>query len=1054
MSCALPSREGTCWPVDQGQPDPHGLCRNAGERRRAVRPGCATGSVAAPSSRATRCASADAARGTSCNTPGTCNGLGTCSAPGHPELPPVPLRRRRVHEELRDRRGLRRRHRVRQPHVRSEARTGSSAARRASACRASASTASAARAPAPAPAGAARWRRRRAAACRWSPATRIRARCARSRRRRPAAPTASVTAAAAARSTRSNTVCADETCASNVYTPASMCNASGQCVAPDALPCAPFACNVNKCFTACTDRRAVRGAQHLHQQLVRPQGQRRVVLGRRPSARAASARRASAATRRAPARASPASPACWASARTSPPARSIRRARCADQGGGQLRHQRPLPGRAPASATPRGRRASTRPARRRRPVHGAVDVQRRRRLRDAGRGRLLPVQVRHERVQGIVHRRTPTASRPRSAPTARAASSRRARPASAPQECLIGFCEQGVCCQTACTGICKSCALTASRGTCTNKAPGDTDARCADMGPASCGTDGLCDGNGACRLYDASTIVRGAVVPGQSVDADHRPHLRRPRRPARRRPAIACAPYVCNGTTACKAACTGDGDCLAPTICDLQTNRCGNKKRLGQACTATDQCLTGNSCVDGVCCSSPSCGLCQACNVRHQRGQLRRRAARAPPSRTRCARRTRRAATRARATAPGACQQAAATRARAERASCTGSTFTPVSHCNGSRRLRAGDRRPAARPTCAAARACRTQLHGGQRLRGPVHLPGNGAQPKLRAEAERRWRARPPTSASAATASTASAAAAPSCPTCQACNLSGSAGVCAFMPAGTRGAAGTVRGGSAVRQHGRLQRRRRLPAGRGHRVVRPGRVVQRVDVPAGVVLLGRRHVQPDRGDQLRLVRLQHQQHLPHRLHGGRALREQQRSTARATATTPGSCVAKKTPGAACGGGHECGSGFCTDGVCCTTSGCADVPVVQRHRQRRDVRQRRRRRRRAAGSCAAARRAATPAPARHRRLPASRGRRRRAAPRLSCTGSTFQPASFCSGGGHVHPGRDADCGAYQSAARRRLPHRRCTARRRLRERLLLHAGTRLRLAAARRRRRSA
>ena len=47
------------------------------------------------------------------------------------------------------------------------------------------------------------------------------------------------------------TVCASETCASGLYTAASTCNTTGQCVAPDARPCAPFVCNGSQCFNVC-----------------------------------------------------------------------------------------------------------------------------------------------------------------------------------------------------------------------------------------------------------------------------------------------------------------------------------------------------------------------------------------------------------------------------------------------------------------------------------------------------------------------------------------------------------------------------------------------------------------------------------------------------------------------------------------------------------------------------------------------------------------------------------------------------------------------------------
>ena len=47
-------------------------------------------------------------------------------------------------------------------------------------------------------------------------------------------------------------MCAGETCANDVYTGPSSCNASGQCIKPNATACFPYHCNANKCFTACT----------------------------------------------------------------------------------------------------------------------------------------------------------------------------------------------------------------------------------------------------------------------------------------------------------------------------------------------------------------------------------------------------------------------------------------------------------------------------------------------------------------------------------------------------------------------------------------------------------------------------------------------------------------------------------------------------------------------------------------------------------------------------------------------------------------------------------
>ncbi len=79
-------------------------------------------------------------------------------------------------------------------------------------------------------------------------------------------------------------------------------------------------------------------------------------------------------------------------------------------------------------------------------------------------------------------------------------------------DCNSGICQQGVCCSTACTGTCRSCALPGSEGACTN-VPERQDPlnQCSDTGTASCGTDGTCDGAGACRFYAKGTTCRAVA---------------------------------------------------------------------------------------------------------------------------------------------------------------------------------------------------------------------------------------------------------------------------------------------------------------------------------------------------------------------------------------------------------------------------------------------------------------------------------------------------------------------------------------------------------------
>jgi hypothetical protein len=80
-----------------------------------------------------------------------------------------------------------------------------------------------------------------------------------------------------------------------------------------------------------------------------------------------------------------------------------------------------------------------------------------------------------------------------------------------PDQCLSGFCEQGVCCQTSCAGICRSCA-TSGTGVCM-PIPAEQDPllQCPVQGSVPCGNMGGCDGFGACRFRPTGTPCGGAM---------------------------------------------------------------------------------------------------------------------------------------------------------------------------------------------------------------------------------------------------------------------------------------------------------------------------------------------------------------------------------------------------------------------------------------------------------------------------------------------------------------------------------------------------------------
>jgi hypothetical protein len=137
-----------------------------------------------------------------------------------------------------------------------------------------------------------------------------------------------------------------------------------------------------------------------------------------------------------------------------------------------------------------------------------------------------------------------------------------------PTECASGFCEQGVCCATACGGICRSCALAGTTGTCTSVPSGqDPLNQCADQGGASCGTTGTCDGSGRCRLYPAGTGCAPIACSGGVESAARQCDGAGACKPATLR---ACAPFGCNGAM-CATTCAADSDCMYGYWCNGNT---------------------------------------------------------------------------------------------------------------------------------------------------------------------------------------------------------------------------------------------------------------------------------------------------------------------------------------------------------------------------------------------------------------------------------------------------------------------------------------------------
>ena len=233
------------------------------------------------------------------------------------------------------------------------------------------------------------------------------------------------------------------------------------------------------------------------------------------------------------------------------------------------------------------------------------------------------------------------------------------------------LCVDGVCCDTPCRGTCMACNLPGSEGVCSpHSRGGDPDGECGvcevcngdestpkcisadaetdvkgecgacamcngDMAapacipvPAgddplgaceteavsTCGTNGVCDGAGRCRLYDQTTAC-GAISCDQGL-------LSIPLcdgRGACEDTAVSCGGYLCESAGSCKDTCTTDADCSEGFLCDDGSCTVETPLTLGAPCIAGASCESGN-CADGVCCDTACDGECHSCRLSDSKG--------------------------------------------------------------------------------------------------------------------------------------------------------------------------------------------------------------------------------------------------------------------------------------------------------------------------------------------------------------------------------------------------------------------------------------------------
>ncbi len=130
-------------------------------------------------------------------------------------------------------------------------------------------------------------------------------------------------------------------------------------------------------------------------------------------------------------------------------------------------------------------------------------------------------------------------------------------------DCGSGFCFDGVCCDSDCTGDCRSCGQAGMEGTCAPLPPGTQDSPCD---PYTCAGGGVCGTTCASDLDCAATHVCETDMTCRArcfSDAD-------------------CAGgYACRPDQHCQPSCASDLDCAAGYFCDVPNGLCVNANLFG-----------------------------------------------------------------------------------------------------------------------------------------------------------------------------------------------------------------------------------------------------------------------------------------------------------------------------------------------------------------------------------------------------------------------------------------------------------------------------------------
>ena len=168
-------------------------------------------------------------------------------------------------------------------------------------------------------------------------------------------------------------------------------------------------------------------------------------------------------------------------------------------------------------------------------------------------------------------------------------------------ECQSNACVDGLCCDGPCAGLCRSCRATETgraNGQCAPvQAGADPGNECAAQSPASCGLDGACDGQGACRRHVTGTQCAPGGCSSNSSYSPPRTCGGGTCQPATPQ---SCERYICT-PSGCLTTCQNHDQCAETAYCEQPA--CVDRKGLGAACRSDRECSValGLGCVLGLC---------------------------------------------------------------------------------------------------------------------------------------------------------------------------------------------------------------------------------------------------------------------------------------------------------------------------------------------------------------------------------------------------------------------------------------------------------------------